>query len=390
MKKVSILISLIVFCVAQNNTSTKTNNPTDVDTITRETMIIEDLKIDILQSSIADLLSGRSKSYFDPILFLSDSFWTEYSNGISEDYDKIKTDRFDHMNSWSDDNFINSEVDTSLVLYPFSGPDFLHVYFLYPNANEYIFLAREKVGSIPDFKKIGEAATMNYLKKTTHFLRDVTFKSFFFTNNMKADIEQDFIVPGVISSLYWMLSRTNHRIIKVERVSIDENGALIPKQDNDQLDGIKFHFIKKGDNKIKKLTYFSCDISDGGFRTKNPQLLSYLQSIRSYNTYVKAASYLMHYSFFSEIRNVILENSLTIFQDDTGIPYKYVNNENWSVRHFGSYVKPPSNFAEDYHILYQQDIVNLYKNNQSEKLPFSTGYHFPTNRQNQMLLTRNK
>jgi len=98
----------------------------------------------------------------------------------------------------------------------------------------------------------------------------------------------------------------------------------------------------------------------------------------------------MHYSFFSKIRNVILENSLTIFQDDTGIPYKYVNNENWSVRHFGSYVKPPSNFAEDYDTLYQQDMVNLYKNNESEKLPFSLGYHFPTNRQNQMLLTRNK
>ena len=390
MKKVSILLSLIVFCVAQNNTSTKTNNPTDVDTTTKETKIIEDVKIDILQSSIADLLSGRDKSYFDPILLLSDAFWTEYSHGISEDYDKIKTERFDHMSSWSDDNFINSEVDTSLVFYPFSGPDFLHVYFLYPNANEYIFLAREKIGSIPDFKGIGEAATMDYLKNTTYFLRDVTFKSFFFTNNMKADIEQDFIVPGVISSLYWMLSRTNHQIVKVERVSIDENGALIPKQDSDQLDGVRFHFIKKGDKRIKKLTYFSCDISDGGFTTKNPQLLSYLQSIRSYNTYVKAASYLMHYSFFSKIRNVIIENSLTIFQDDTGIPYKYVNNENWSVRHFGSYVKPPSNFAEDYDILYQQDMVNLYKNNESEKLPFSLGYHFPTNRQNQMLLTRNK
>jgi len=180
MKKVSILLSLIVFCVAQNNTSTKTNNPTDVDPTTKETKIIEDVKIDILQSSIADLLSGRDKSYFDPILLLSDAFWSEYSHGISEDYDKIKTERFDHMSSWSDDNFINSEVDTSLVFYPFSGPDFLHVYFLYPNANEYIFLAIEKVGSIPDFKGIGEAATMNYLKNTTHFLRDVTFKKFLF------------------------------------------------------------------------------------------------------------------------------------------------------------------------------------------------------------------
>ena len=112
MKKVSILLSLIVFCVAQNNTSTKTNNPTDVDTTTKETKIIEDVKIDILQSSIADLLSGRDKSYFDTILLLSDVFWTEYSNGISDDYDKIKTKRFDNMSSWSKDNFIYFSISS--------------------------------------------------------------------------------------------------------------------------------------------------------------------------------------------------------------------------------------------------------------------------------------
>ena len=252
--------------------------------------------------------------------------------------------------------------------------------------------------SIPDFKDIGEDKTIDYLNNTTHFLRDVTFKSFFLTNNMKADIEENFTIPGVISSLYWMLSRTNHQIVKVEGVSIDENGILVPKQDSDQLDGIRFHFIKNGDKKIKKLTYFCCDISNPGFTNKNPQLLSYLQSIRSCNTYVKAASYLMHYPSeirttflnFSNIRNVVLDKSLTIFQDDTGIPYKYVNNENWSVRHFGSYVKPPSNFSEDYDILYQQDMINLYKNNKSEKLPFSLGYHWVSDKQNQMLLTRHK
>ena len=80
------------------------------------------------------------------------------------------------MSSWSKDNFTTPEADTSLVFYPFSGPDFLHVHFLYPNANEYILLAREKVGNIPNFQEIGKEATMDYLKNTTYFLRDVTLR----------------------------------------------------------------------------------------------------------------------------------------------------------------------------------------------------------------------
>ena len=38
------------------------------------------------------------------------------------------------MTSWSNDNFTHNDADTTLVFYPFSGPDFLHAYFLYPNA----------------------------------------------------------------------------------------------------------------------------------------------------------------------------------------------------------------------------------------------------------------
>ena len=49
------------------------------------------------------------------------------------------------------------------------------------------------------------------------------------------------------------------------------------------------------------------------------------------NTFIKSASYLMHYRSFTDIRNIILSKSLTIFQDDTGIPYKYFSDSDWNI-----------------------------------------------------------
>ena len=69
--------------------------------------------------------------------------------------------------------------------------------------------------------------------------------------------------------------------------------------------------------------------------------------MRGCNTFVKSASYLMHYKSFQKIREIVLNKSLTIFQDDTGLPFKHVNNENWTVKCYGSYVKPIADFDKN-------------------------------------------
>ena len=387
-----LLIFLITFlfqdCNSPSDISKEESHTDILDTVlekNEEEMIL----VDSFQTSIANLISCKDGTYFDTIGDVNfANWWKSLSDEIDVDYTGLKTDRLNKMKEWSSDGFIQDN-DTSLVFYPFSGPDFLHVYYLYPNANEYILLAREEIGSLPYEGNVWTSApkeTKKLVDRTYYFLRDVILKSFFLTNNMKSHVREG---DEILLSLYWFLSRTEHNIVGVDRVTIDENGKILIRQEEGQgIDGVRFHFIKEGETKVKKLTYFACDISDGGFKNKNPNLLVYLKNIRECNTFTKAASYLMHYSFFHEIRDVVLEKSITIFQDDTGIPYKYFNNDNWTVRHFGAYVKPPSNFAEDYDILYQQDLVALYKSQASEKLPFSLGYHWVSSLQNQMFITR--
>jgi hypothetical protein len=105
------------------------------------------------------------------------------------------------------------------------------------------------------------------------------------------------------------------------------------------------------------------------------------------NSFVKAASYLMHYKTFSEIRNVILDHSVVHIQDDTGIPFKYFDTEKSTIRLYGKYVTPVKDFSES---LFQEDLDSAFNNSSyyAGKLPFSMGYHWGSKDQNQMVVLR--
>ncbi len=93
----------------------------------------------------------------------------------------------------------------------------------------------------------------------------------------------------------------------------------------------------------------------------------------------------MHYSSFSQIRNLVLDKSKFIIQDDTGIPIKYFNPEIFSIELFGVYEKPVKDFSES---VFQQDLKIAYSDSTKYKgkLKFSLGYHYWGNRnQNQMI-----
>ena len=92
----------------------------------------------------------------------------------------------------------------------------------------------------------------------------------------------------------------------------------------------------------------------------------------------------MHYSTFSDIRGITLEKSNSILEDDTGIPFKYLNTGGWDINLFGVYVMPVKDFSES---RFQKDLSEAYMNEKFNKgkLPFSLGYHWGSKEQNQML-----
>ena len=67
-----------------------------------------------------------------------------------------------------------------------------------------------------------------------------------------------------------------------------------------------------------------------------------------------------------------------------------INNDNWKIRCFGSYVKPIKDFEKNYDIIYQNDLASRYKKGDIERLPFYLGYNWrDASEQNQMLMIKN-
>jgi hypothetical protein len=237
------------------------------------------------------------------------------------------------INEWNKKNLKESGVpDTAFAFYPFSGGDFIHLNWLLPNANEYLMVARENVGSIPNLMEMDNRALLKYLKGINVVLRDIYNKSYFITKNMITDINNANLVNGMLPVIFWAAAKTNHEIKSVTFFDIDSTGNVIIKTDH-KCDGVKIVLKDKSKKQIKTLTYLSVDISNSGFKTK-PGVLTYLEKHipPKCNSFVKSASYLLHYTTFSDIRNIIIKKSNSLTQDDTGIPYKYFDNKIWNVK----------------------------------------------------------
>jgi hypothetical protein len=89
-------------------------------------------------------------------------------------------------------------------------------------------------------------------------------------------------------------------------------------------------------------------------------------------TYLKAASYLLYEDYFSTIRNAILDNSLAVVEDDSGIPLHDFNPAHWDVLPYGDYTGPIDLFKERY----QPDLTEFYKKTPHQQLAFGSGYKF--------------
>ena len=349
-----------------------------------------EIKIDSFHTGFAYLISGIDNSYYDESV-IDFEYWDSYAEKTNNSFSKIKEERLDIMTSWFAKETEDQILDTSLLFYPFSGADFLHAYHFFPKANEFILLAKESIGKIPDLNSMDKKEINHYLKGVDFSLRDIYRRSYFITKNMSSDIKES-PIRGLLPIFYWFIARTNHQIVSKHDVYINENGEKLIKdssfvENKNIISGVEFKIILKGENNVKTLSYFDCDISNKGFEN-NPEFKKYLENKRSSNTFIKSASYLLHYSTFSDIRNIILKSSNFIIEDDTGIPFKHFDPIDWDINLYGVYVKPIKDFSKN---RFQTDLEKAYKDDQffADTLPFSLGYHWGSELQNQMTYKKN-
>jgi hypothetical protein len=318
--------------------------------------------------------------------------FSDFYNNSKVKYSKIEDSRLNKINKWCSDILAEANLpDSNFCFYPFAGGDFIHAHFLYPNANEYLLLALEPTGTLPDLHNYSEDEVLEYLNNLDTVLRNIYLNSYFITKNMHADIKKKKMLDGVLPLIVWGLAKAEYEITAIEHFDIDSLGnKIILEKNKANLRKSRGVSIEVKNGKVKKtISYVSADVSDDGL-IKVPGIKEFFTKavpMQRTTTFIKSASYLLHYNFFSIMRNLVLTNSSIIVQDDTGVPYRFLNQDKWNIKLYGDYKKPLKDFAEN---TFQNDLDSAYthKINHFGNVPFSIGYHWNKGNQNQMFIYR--
>jgi len=337
--------------------------------------------------NVAAYLAGLPPKAETPLAALAaQPTWQAFAKDQDKSWAKYRTTHTDPMNKWAATELDSVRQATTTLFYPFSGPDFLNAYTLFPTASTYVMFGLEPVGSVPSRENLANPAILPAVKKS---LWSVLNFSFFRTNDMAIDLKS-VNLDGAVPLIMLFAARTGNHVQAVRPVQLDAQGQLREVTDTTRAPGSKVIpgaelKLQAPDGSEKTIYYFSADLSDWKLTTKNAPL-AYVRSLGPLTTYVKSATYLMHKSYFSKIRNLVLERSNYLLQDDSGVAMKYFPKANWQFTYYGTYRRPINLFAKQY----QPELTTAYHDtlHRARPLPFGTGYNWRQTDSNLLLAKR--
>ncbi|MBN1939112.1 MAG: hypothetical protein JW843_05975 [Candidatus Aminicenantes bacterium] len=340
---------------------------------------VRGLPVDPVYDEIASFLAGRPCRTAPYMEFQETDEYRAYAAALEEQWAAMESARLGPIRTWAEREIAESRAAAATLFYPFGGPDGLTPLVLYPGAAHYLLLGLEFVGRMPEFQASEAEKAARYILSVQDALEDFFKKSYFITKNMNAELADD-KVDGVLPILCFFLKRSGYTISSVRRLEISEKGAAVEspypgeQRKRRRPFGVRIAFFAEGTSVPRDMSYISCDLENKAFGEGTPLDL-YLQGLPFETTFVKSASYLMHYREFSRIRELVLARSRYILQDDTGIPFRHFKPEKWDVRLYGTYAPPVADFKN----LDQPDLQAAFEEpGRAKSLPFPIGYHWGT------------
>ncbi|TYZ07093.1 hypothetical protein FY528_16435 [Hymenobacter lutimineralis] len=342
--------------------------------------------------NVAAYLAGQRLSHGSALQPLArQAAWQTYAANADKSWEKYHAARTAKIEQWAATELDSVRRQSPVIFYPFSGPDLLNVVTMFPTSQTYVLVGLEPVGTVPHQRTLENPKLFTMLKKS---LWSVLEFSFFRTNDMAVDLKS-VELDGSLPLMMLFAARTNHQVTAVRYVQLDAEGQLtdadsatISRPGLKVIPGVELAMRDKA-GREKKAYYFSADLSDWKLGQTKEGALKFVRSLGPLTTYVKSASYLMHKSYFSKVRNLALERSRYILQDDSGIAMKYFQPvANWQLTYYGTYKRPINLFAKHY----QPQLTRAYTDTlqRVRPLPFGTGYNWRQNDSNLLLAHRTK
>lgn len=367
-----LLLGLVLIpAIALSCNSKPTNTAIATDTIPKKVTLPYDTLIDNKVAFFSGMAHGNTKCLSE---LESATKWKMHTQRMDSMFHKIEVERLEKMRVWADSQLTESKAPTT-VFYPFSGPDFLNANVFFPNAQNYIMIALEPIGDLPNLCSMQPKSIDNYLNNVNRSLSDIFMRSYFITMKMLGALNKD-SVNGTVPLISLFIKRTGHNIIAIRPIGVDPNGKwnyLDSLKGVKVTKGVKIDFVDAYGDKPQSVFYFKTDISNDGLNV-NPGFRKYLSQLPNCYSYLKAASYLMQWKEFSMIRNTIFDKSDCILQDDSGIGYIYFDKTKWDIRLYGKYQKPNKEFGN----INEPELAKAYKDSVFRPVPFVLGYNWKT------------
>jgi hypothetical protein len=300
--------------------------------------------------------------------------WKDHQRKTDESWKRAETDFVGGLRAFGDSTVKQGTGPERPLFYPFGGPDALTAVECFPQSPYYVLVALEPAGTLPAASQIQKKDLPLFLGAIRESLASVLGRSFFVTRQMDKEFRGQ-LADGLMLPILSLLVRTDHQILGLRPIRVDEEGHVVAWTD-DALDakfrnrGVEIEFQGK-DAAPQRLYYISVNLDDKHL-SANQGFQTYVKSLGTVKTLLKATSYMTHHPEFSIIRSDILTQSEAVLQDDSGIPYKFFEPAMWQVRLFGEYEKPYGSFRW----LEQPALRAAYHSPGVEPLPFRIGYGF--------------
>lgn len=320
-------------------------------------------------NDVARFLAGRPVRNGAALSRLQqDDRYRLYSAETARNWRVFGSKRTGKQRDWSANTLRPLIGNPKVLLYPFGGPDLLHAAALFPQASNYVLLGLEPAGNLPYLDNQDPATVMDSLERLGRSMDSQLKHGYFITKDMKGDLLNG-PLTGVTPILLASLALMDATVESVGPYSAAGRSGV----------DIRFRLPGGGS---RRAIYVSGDLSNGGF---NASYRGWVSSYSGSTAYFKAASYLMHDSGFSGIREWVLGNCRSVVQDDSGIPYRYYDPSKWDVRLHGDYDKPIPLFAKHA----QPDLRAAYDAiGSGPPVPFGSGYHIRADEANLLIAVK--
>jgi hypothetical protein len=318
--------------------------------------------------------------------FQRDPYYGGYVKNMGALWERYNQHYFSKMRLWSAVELSPRIPMDRPVFYFFGGPDALSPLAYFPDAPVYILDGLEPVGSIASPQSLTPEAITEGLDNLRKSSEVILSFGHFITKDMRAELDRTGF-RGVLPVISAFLALAGADIISVDYIGISPSGALqnfgnAYAGGKGYLPGFKIVFRRHAASP-QTLYYVQANVVDDSLKS-NDALLRWVSSFGMGNSYLKAASYLPHEPYFSRIRNFILQHSGAILQDDSGIPFRFLNNGEWNLWLFGTYTGTLDIFRK----YYQPDLQATFASAQVTPLAFGTGYKWRQGESNLLLAVR--